>query len=115
KASSKSGGALVSATAMAALLSRRLSLFRRVFDRVETCGLESKQIPRLHHVRRQRRGNVDHAATRVRDRNAPCQQVQPVLDTAGNLPVLLVEVFWIANDRMADVFHVSAQLMRAPG
>jgi hypothetical protein len=35
-------------------------------------------------VRRQRRGDVDHAAARMRHRDPPRQQMQLVLHAAGN-------------------------------
>jgi hypothetical protein len=38
---------------------------RRVLDRVVALGVEAEQIPRLLHMQRQRRGDVDGAAARV--------------------------------------------------
>ncbi len=64
---------------------------------------------------RQRRGGVDQAAARMRNHDPARQQMQPVLQAARQRPVLLVEIFGIADDRMADMIHVRAQLMRAPG
>ena len=55
------------------------------------------------------------AAARVRHRDAAGQQMQLVLDAAGQLPVLDVEIFRIADDRIADMRHVRAQLMGAAG
>src|SRR5262245_23590622 len=43
------------------------------------------------------------------------QQMKLVLNAARQFPVFLAEVFWIAHDRMLDVRHVRAQLMRSPG
>src|SRR5262249_59599050 len=42
------------------------------------------------------------------------KQMQPVLQSAWQLPVLLLEIFRIAHDRMADVGAMGAQLMGAP-
>ena len=43
------------------------------------------------------------------------QQMQAVLHAARKLPVLLVEIFRIADDRVADMRHVGAQLVGAAG
>ena len=61
---------------------------RRFDDRVVARGVEAEQIPRLLHVRRQRRRDVDRAAARMRHHDAARQQMQPVLHAAGQLPVL---------------------------
>ena len=66
-------------------------------------------------MRRQRRGHVDHAAARMRQRDAARQQMQFVLHPARQLPVLDLKIFRIADDRIADMRHVGAQLMRAAG
>ena len=48
--------------------------------------------------------------------DAPGVQVQPLLDAAGELPVLVrLEIFRIADDRMADMGGVHAQLVGAAG
>ena len=91
------------------------SLFRRLDDRVVARGVEAEQIPGLLHVRRQRRRDVDHAAARMRHRDAARQQMQLVLHAAGQFPVLESEVFRVADDRMADMRHVGAQLVGAAG
>src|SRR6218665_3886188 len=78
KASSKSGSTLI---------------FRRVFDRVKPVVLEPEEIPRLQHMWRQRRGGVDHTAPRMRDDDAAREEMQAVLQSTGQLPVLDVEVF----------------------
>src|SRR5215475_15163258 len=74
-------------------------LLRRVDDRIVALDIEAKQIPALHHVRRQRRRQIDEAAARMRHRDAPRQKVQAVLNAARQGPVLPVEIFWIADDR----------------
>ena len=67
-------------------------------------------------MRGQRRGDVDLAVTRgVRNDDAPGQQVQAVLDAAGQLPVLHVEILVVPDDRVMDVGGMSAQLMGAAG
>src|SRR5438552_2001441 len=71
------------------------SFFRRILDRIEPGGVEPEQIPRLLHMRRQRGADIDQAAARMRDHDPARQQVQPVLDAAGNLPVLLCKILWI--------------------
>src|SRR5262249_9011396 len=81
-------------------------LFRRVLDRIKSCCVEAKQVPRLLHVRRQRGARVDHAATRVRDHDAAREQMQPVLQAARQFPVLDVEIFGVADDGMADMGRV---------
>ena len=46
--------------------------------------LEAEQVPALAHMRRQRRADVDRAlAARMRQHDPPRQQVQLVLDAAG--------------------------------
>ena len=45
----------------------------------------------------------------------PGQQMQLGLDAAGQFPVLDLEVFRIPDDRVADMRHVRAQLVRAAG
>ena len=54
-------------------------------------------------MRRERRGDVDGAAARVRHRDAPRQEVQPVLQAARQIPLLLVEIFGIADDGVIDL------------
>ena len=50
--------------------SRKL-FFRCALDRVEPVGLEPEQVPRLQHMRRQRRGGIDHPAARMRNHDPP--------------------------------------------
>ena len=52
---------------------------------------------------------------RMRDDDPARQQMQLVLDAARQLPVLDVEIFRIADDRMSDMRRVGAQLVGAPG
>src|SRR3954470_7575445 len=89
--------------------------FRRVLDRIKSGCVEPEQVPRLLHVLRQRRGGVDDAAARMRDDNATREQVQTVLQAAWQLPILDIEIFGIADDGVADVFHVGAELVGAAG
>jgi hypothetical protein len=51
----------------------------------------------------------------MRHRDAARQKVQLVLHAAGQLPILAGKIFRIADDRMADMIHMRAQLMGAPG
>ncbi len=51
----------------------------------------------------------------MRDDDSAGQQVQPVLDAARKLPVFNVEIFRIADNGMADMRGMGAQLMGAPG
>src|SRR5215207_9373883 len=90
-------------------------LVRRFDDRVVAAGVEAEQIEALLHVGRQRRRHVDRLArARVRDDDAPGEEMQLLLDAAGQLPVLHVEILRIADDRVANMGGVGAQLMRAP-
>ena len=66
-------------------------------------------------MRRQRRGGIDYAAARMRDHDPPRQQMQALLQAARQLPVLLVEIFGIADDGVVDMRHMGAQLMGSPG
>ena len=66
-------------------------------------------------MRRQRRAGIDDAATRMRDHDPPRQQMQAVLQAARQLPVLLVEIFGIADDGVVDMGHMGAQLMGSSG
>src|SRR5215203_962412 len=94
---------------------RPLSL-GRLDDRVIARRVEPEEVEALLHMRRQRRGDVDRPARpRVRDDDAPGQEVELVLEAARQLPVLDVEVFRVADDRMADMGGVGAQLVGAPG
>src|SRR6516164_2433837 len=90
-------------------------LLRRLDDGVVAVGVEADEIPRLAHVRRQRRRDVDSAAARMRHDDAARQEMQAVLHAARQLPVLLREIFRIAYYGMADMRHVRTQLMRAAG
>src|SRR6476646_5247381 len=90
-------------------------VFRRVLDGIKPVVFEPKQVPGLQHMRRQWRAGVDHAAARMRDHDPASQQMQPVLQAARQLPVLAVEIFWVAHDRVIDMRHMRAQLMRPPG
>src|SRR3954453_19335103 len=93
-----------------------VSLFlRRVDDRIVARRLEAEQIPGLLHVRRQRRRYVDRAAARMRQRDTAREQTQPVLHPARQLPVLDLEIFRIADDRITDMRHMGAQLMGTAG
>src|SRR5712675_2232797 len=67
--------------------------FRRVLDRVEPVSLEAEKIPRLQHMRGQRRSHVYHAAARMRNHDPARQKMQPVLQAARQLPVFLGEIF----------------------
>ena len=58
---------------------------------------------------------IDCAATRMRHHDAAGQEMQLVLHAARQLPVLHRKIFRIADDRMADMGHVSAKLMGAAG
>ena len=51
----------------------------------------------------------------MRHDDATREQMQFVLHAAGQFPILAREVFRVADDRMIDVRHVGAQLMRAAG
>ena len=76
----------------------RASLLRGLDDRVVTGGIESDQVPRLLHMRRQRRRDVDHAAARMRHHYSSRQQVQSVLYSAGKFPVFLKKILGVAHD-----------------
>jgi len=58
---------------------------------------------------------VDHAAARMRDHDPARQEMQAVLEAAGQFPIFLVEIFGIADDGMIDMRHMRPQLMGAPG
>ena len=66
-------------------------------------------------MRRQRRRDVDGAAARMRHDDPARKKMQTVLHAARQLPVLLGEIFRIADDRMTDMRHVRPQLMGAAG
>src|SRR5499427_5544981 len=88
-------------------------LLRRLDDGVVAANVEADEIPRLAHVRRQRRRDVDRAAARMRHDDAARHQMQTVLHAARQLPVLLRKIFRIAHDGMAYMGHVRAQLVGA--
>ena len=54
-------------------------------------------------------------AARMRHHDAARQEMQPVLQAAREFPILDVEIFGIADDRMAHMGGVRPQLMGAPG
>src|ERR1043166_428678 len=86
-----------------------------VNDRIVALGVEAQQVPGLLHVRRQRRGDVDGSTARMRYRDTPGQEMQLVLHAAGKLVVLDAEILLVADDRVADVLHVSTELVGAAG
>src|SRR5438094_1184991 len=88
---------------------------RRLFDRIVAPRIEAEQIPGLLHMRWQRRGDVDHACARMWHGNAARQKMQPVLHATRQLPVFACKIFGVADDRMADMRHMRAQLMGAAG
>src|SRR2546430_11354587 len=90
-------------------------LLRRLDDGVVAVGVKADEIPRLAHVRRQRRCDVDRSAARMRHGDAARHKMQAVLPAAGPLATLLRKIFRIAHDGMADMRHVRAQLMGAAG
>jgi hypothetical protein len=51
---------------------------------------------------------------RVREHDSACEQVEPFLDAARQLPILPVKIFSVADDRVADRGGVNAKLVRAP-
>src|SRR6516165_5297420 len=55
---------------------------RRLDDGVVAVNVEADEIPRLAHVRRQRRRDVDRAAARMRHDDAARQEMQAVLHAA---------------------------------
>src|SRR5215831_11151069 len=74
--------------------------FRRLDDGIVALGIEADQVPRLPHVRRQRRGDIDHSPARVRHDDATGQEVQAVLHAAGQLPVFLGKILRVTDDGM---------------
>src|SRR5262250_2958720 len=66
-------------------------------------------------MRWERRGDVNGAVTRMRNGDAPGQEVQPILNPARQLPILLGEIFWIPDDRMIHIGTMRTQLMCASG
>ena len=93
-------------------------------DRVVLADVEAEHLPALLHMRRQRRGDVEHAALGVRQDEAARQQVQLVLDAVGQIAVrvgaavgilVAVAIFRVADDRAADRLGMGAQLMGAAG
>src|SRR5262245_56994713 len=74
--------------------------FRRLDDGIVALDVKAQQVPRLLHVRRQRRGGIDCAATWMRHHDAAGEQMQAVLHAARKLPVFLGEIFRVANDGM---------------
>src|SRR5262245_34600519 len=77
---------------------RKRLFLRRLDDGVVALNVEADEIPRLPHVRRQRRGHIDRSTARVRHHDAARQQMQAVLHAARQLPVLLGKIFGIAGD-----------------
>ena len=51
----------------------------------------------------------------MRDLNATGMQMQALLNTTGHFPVLNVEIFWIADDRVAQMLGMHTQLVRSAG
>src|SRR5262249_13623116 len=90
-------------------------LLRRLDDGVVAVGVEADQIPRLAHVRRQRRRDVDGSAARMRHDDAARHEMQAVLHAPRQLPVLLRKIFWMPHGGVADMGHVRAQLVGAAG
>src|SRR5258708_19285904 len=88
---------------------------RRLDDGVVAVGVEADEIPRLAHVRRQRRRDVDCSAARMRHDDAPRQEMQAVLHAAGALPGLLSKIFRIPHPGMARKRPVPPALMGAAG
>jgi hypothetical protein len=86
-----------------------------VDDRVVARHVEPQQIPRLLHMRRQRRGHIDRPLARMRHDNAARQKMQSVLQSARQFPILLREIFGITDDGVSDMRHVRAQLMGSAG
>jgi len=80
----------------------------RVFDRVETVGLQAKQVPRLQHVGWQGRADIDDPAARMGNDDAARQKMKFFLQASGQLPVFPIEIFGIANDGMVNMGHVRA-------
>src|SRR6218665_2868184 len=74
--------------------------------------VETEQVPGLHHMRRQRCGNLQAATIRMRNVDMPGMQMQALLDAARKIPVrILDEIFRIADDRMADMQRMDAKLV----
>src|SRR5215207_3411128 len=89
-------------------------LLWRLDDRVVAAHIEAEKIETLLHVRRQGGGDIQRlSGAGVRHDDAPGQEVQPVLNAAGQLPVLHIEIFRIADDGMPDVSRVSSELVGA--
>src|SRR6185312_10990480 len=66
-------------------------------------------------MRRQRCGNINDPAARMRYCNTPGEQMEFLLHPSRQLPVFLIEVFWVTDNRMAYMGHMGAQLVSAPG
>src|SRR5262249_17668923 len=66
-------------------------------------------------MRRQRRRYVNDTTARMWHRDTARDEMQAVLQSAWKFPVLLVEIFRVADDRVADVGHMGGTLMGAPG
>ena len=56
----------------------------------------------LRHMRRQWGAHIDRSTARTRHDNAPHQEMQPILHAGRQLPILLGEIFGIADDSMTD-------------
>src|SRR5689334_23784245 len=84
----------------------RCLLLRCLFDRVVTLGVKPQQIPRLLHMRRQRRRYINRSTTRVRYRDTASQKMKLVLKSARQLPVFYGEILWVSDNRIANMRHV---------
>ena len=101
-----------------------VSLIGRIQDRIVRGRLEAEHLEALLHMRRQRRGDVDHAAARMRQDQPPREEVQLWFDArrhraqgigARGIVLGAAVIFGVADDGMADRLAMRAQLMGASG